>query len=472
MPVSRENIDQFVLETVFNDNGAVRGFQILGQEQEKVMQNTDKMKSKTVKLNAEEKNFVKTTNHLSKAFKSLFAIFAVKKMIDYTEQWASIRKTIASLVDDEGRRKQIEDGIYKTAIATHQSLEQTTNLYKGIFTATRSLNITDEERLQLLNNINKSLAIGGGSIQENEATVKKLLRALAMGELKPRAVASLIDTAPQLAKMIADGFGVSIEKLREMAKDGKLSSDKVFRSIMSQTQKIDNEFQKTGITLKEAFTNLSTAISKIVDSDVGGVIGAVAKAMNWLADNTWALQAIFASFVGVYGFKVIRYLHNLRMAFLATRLPIKTLGNALQMIVSGDVIAGFASLVKWTKAFATASWLAVLPWLKLMLMVVGILAVIDEIISAITGKETALKKYGFMFLDAMTGNNKAANVGESWLGGSSKSVSPAVYPTSNSSNTTVKNQFTFNISGSQSPKATAMEVERLFTAKFRQVGAI
>lgn len=470
MPASRENIDQFVLETVFNDNGAVQGFRILDQEQQKVMQNQDKMKQKTAKLNEEDKKFVKTTNHLSKAFKSLFAVFAVKKMIDYTEQWASIRKTIASLVDDEGRRKQIEDGIYKTALATHQSLEQTSDLYKGIFTATRSLNITDEQRLQLLNNINKALAIGGGSIQENEATVKKLLRALAMGELKPRAIASLIDTAPQLAKMIADGFGVSIEKLRQMAKDGKLTSDKVFKSIMSQTQKVDKEFEKTGVTLREAFTNLSTAISKIIDSDVGGVIGKVAQAINWLANNTWALQTIFAMFVGSYGIKLIRFLYNLRTAFLATRLPIGTLGNALQMIVSGDIIAGFQALVKWVGLFATASWTAVLPWLKLLLVVTSLLLVIDQIISAITGKESVAKQFVYKALDAMTGQNKSARLGQTWAG--TGGVKQAVYPTSNSTNTSVRNQFTFNINGAQSPRATGREVERILTTRFRQVGAI
>lgn len=471
MQVSRENVDEFVLATVFNDNGAVEGFQILANEQQKVMSNQDKMKVKTAKLNAEDKKLVATTNHLSKAFRALFAVFAVKKMIDYSEQWASIRKTIATITSDEARRKSIEDGLYKTALNTRQSLEQTASLYKGLYTATRSLNISDEQRLQLLNNINKALAIGGSSIAENEATTKRLLRALASGELKPRALVQLIDTAPQLASMIADGFGVSIEKLRRMAEAGRLTTKKVFEAILSQTGKVDEKFQKTSMTLREAFTNLSTAISKLMDSNVGGVIGVVAEAMNWLAKNTWALQTVFALFLAGTGIKMIKYLSWLRTSFLSLRAPIGTIKNALQMVVSGDVIAGFGALIKSAKAFAVASWAAVAPWMTFMAVAASLLLVIDQIVSALTGRESVAKQGFFKIADMITGQNKSATLGKTWIGTGGQAVRPAIMPTTNNSNKTVKNEFTFNISGSQSPIATGREVERILTTRLRQVGA-
>lgn len=469
MQVSRENIDEFVLETVFNDNGAVEGFKILGESQKKVMDNQDKMKQKTAKLNAEDKKLIGTTNQLSKAFKSLFAVFALKKIVDYTEQWANIRKTMASITEDEGRRKYLEDSLYKTALATGQSLEQTAKLYKSINTATKSLNLSDKEQLLLVEDINKALATSGTSISENEATVKKLMRALASGELKPRAVASLIDEAPQLAKIIADGFGVSIERLREMAKEGRLTSDKVFKAILSQTSQIDAKFQKTGLTLRQSFENLSSTISKIVDSDIGGFIGLVSKAMNFLANNTWVLQTVFAGFVIGKGAKMILYLTQLRTSFLALRAPIGTLKNSLQMIVSGDIIAGFASLVKWTKAFAVASWTAVSPWLSILAVVASILIIIDQIIAMLTGKESLTKQLVYKIGDLMTGQNKSSKLGVSYLG--TGGVKPAVYPTSNNRTTNVKNDFVFNISGSQSPMAVGREVDRVITQRLRQVRA-
>lgn len=41
--VSFDKIDQFVIETVFNDNGAIKGFTILDQQQKKVINNNKRV---------------------------------------------------------------------------------------------------------------------------------------------------------------------------------------------------------------------------------------------------------------------------------------------------------------------------------------------------------------------------------------------------------------------------------------------
>lgn len=178
-------------------------------------------------------------------------------------------------------------GVFDVAKRTSSALESTGTLFSRIATAGKELGLSQQQALQLTETINSAVQLSGASAQASDAAITQLIQGLQSGVLRGEEFNSVMEQAPRLASALADGLGVPIGKLRELAGEGRLTTDVVLQALQSQRAIVEREFGSLPATVGRAITNLQTEWTKFIGTTNAstGATAAVAEGINLLAGN-------------------------------------------------------------------------------------------------------------------------------------------------------------------------------------------
>ena len=163
----------------------------------------------------------------------------------------------------ESRLKLVTDGqreltaaqkeTYDIAQLTRTAYEGVADLYIRMARPARRLGYAQRDILQVTENIQKAMKISGGDPASQAAALFQLGQGLQSGTLRGEELNSVLEQAPRLAEMIAEGMGIPFDRLRDLAADGQVTSQAIFESLLKQTDKINSEFSQIRRTGKDAW---------------------------------------------------------------------------------------------------------------------------------------------------------------------------------------------------------------------------
>ncbi|TCB71767.1 tape measure domain-containing protein [Acinetobacter sp. ANC 4216] len=213
------------------------------------------------------------------------------------DEYKNLSGRISIAVGEHGNLQKAMDDVKNVAIATNSNLTATGDLYARLTKIGQEMKWPQEQALALTETINKAIQVGGGSAASNEAAITQLNQALGSGVLRGDEFNSMVEQSPRLTQAMADGIGVTIGKLREMAEAGQLTTDVVTKALLSQSEKISTEFAKFPTTIGASIENLKTAWTVYIgEADAAsGVSARVAEAIKLVADNLDVLVSAFIS---------------------------------------------------------------------------------------------------------------------------------------------------------------------------------
>lgn len=200
-------------------------------------------------------------------------------------------KVIGVMADEaallRGRVKQAKgdyEAILAVAQETRSGLSATVDLYARVERSTRGQIKNQGDLLTLTKSVNQAIQLSYTGTVAGEAAILQLGQALGSGTLSGDELRSIRENAPRLAQAIADGMGVAISKLKELGKEGKLTSDVVIKALLDQSKTIQQEYSQIPPTIGGAFTQLRNAL---VD-----YIGKVDEAEGYSARLAAAIQRV------------------------------------------------------------------------------------------------------------------------------------------------------------------------------------
>ena len=163
--------------------------------------------------------------------------------------------------------EQYYDEIYRTALATRTSLEDTADmvnkiLISGVYQGEGNV----MSSIKTAGLINKALIAGGGTAEQNSRAIVQLMQGLSSGVLQGDELRSIREQAPYLADLLAQGLaridnkfeGISIGDLKELGAQGELTSNTVIRALMAIEDTIDDAFESMPKTFRQGITSLKT----------------------------------------------------------------------------------------------------------------------------------------------------------------------------------------------------------------------
>ena len=108
----------------------------------------------------------------------------------------------------------------------------------------------------------ETYALGGASAPEMSTSMYQMIQALGAGTLAGDELRSVREGAPLAYKAIeefAQGIYNTTESLKDLASQGKITSDMVVAAIMSAGDRIDAQFEETVITFGQAWNRIKNA---------------------------------------------------------------------------------------------------------------------------------------------------------------------------------------------------------------------
>lgn len=111
----------------------------------------------------------------------------------------------------------------------------------------------------------ETYALGGASAEEMSTSMYQMIQALGSGTLAGDELRSVREGAPLAYKAIeqfAQGVYNTDESLKQLAADGKITSDMVVAAVMDAGTQIDEQFEKTAMTFGQAWDRIKSAAVK------------------------------------------------------------------------------------------------------------------------------------------------------------------------------------------------------------------
>lgn len=226
----------------------------------RVSANTRQARNELQKLEKSVGKIQSVTSGLARSIKAAVAGYSgfvsIKGIVKAKDDLTNLENSIA-LVTGRGKESAAAlRRLYAIAASGRVSVETTTATFNRFGLALAGTGKSTEEIFAVTEAVAKAATLSGASAESAKAAIIQLGQGLASGELRGEELNSVLEQTPRIAKAIADGMGVPFGSLRELAKEGKITSEATFNAIIDQIKAIDEEF----LTLKPTVGSLTTVM--------------------------------------------------------------------------------------------------------------------------------------------------------------------------------------------------------------------
>ncbi|MDX4003509.1 tape measure protein [Pseudomonas aeruginosa] len=254
-----------------------------------------------------------------------------REVLRMTDAFKSMQGSLALVSTSTANANESFQKLLAMANNTGSSLESTVSLYTRLANATRGTGTTQEQLLNVTDALNKAFVISGASSQEAANAAVQLAQGLAAGALRGDELNSVMEQGPRITRALADYLGVTNGEIRQMAADGKITSDVVTNALLqslsslnSELDKMPRRFEQASVALKNNFLaaigqiNVDPVVSSVdalassfarpevvmgiqsIANALGSLVAVGGDGLKTVAENTDVLMAI----TGAYAAKV------------------------------------------------------------------------------------------------------------------------------------------------------------------------
>lgn len=247
---------------------------------------------------------------LQGAISSLGLALSAREFIRLADSATRLGNQIRLVTTDQRNLNRVMAEVFSVSRETRSGLEATTDLYSRLQRSARTMNLSQQEVLDLTTSVSQAFRIFGNTADEAEAAMVQFSQGLAAGALRGDELRSVLEQAPRLAQAIADGlneigednlaraFGMGFEEdgsfnyefvlgsLRRLGAEGELTAERVIRALQTQAQVLREEFGRTIPTIEDGFIQIrNAAIMSMMDPVVQAITSQIARMLIVIADN-------------------------------------------------------------------------------------------------------------------------------------------------------------------------------------------
>lgn len=208
-----------------------------------------------------------------------------KGMADASDEVSRLRSKLRLVTDGNAQLAKVQGQIVDLARQTRTDFSSVGELYARIARSSRELGASQSDILKVTKAVSQAIQISGSTSEEASAGMIQLSQALASGVLRGDELNSVLEQMPRVAEAIAAGMGKTVGQLRELGANGKITSDIVFNSLISQAGKLEEEFNKLDPTIGQSFQQLGDEL-KLFGAELAettGLASGTTAAVNGLA---------------------------------------------------------------------------------------------------------------------------------------------------------------------------------------------
>lgn len=261
-----------------------------------------------------------TMSSLTGVAKGLLAALSVQQVGAYAQAWQDMSNKLSNAVRDSvppfETLADVTNRVFDIAQKTRSGLDATATLYARLERSTRSYGVSVEDLTRLTTIINQGFVVSGASAEEASNAIIQLAQGMASGALRGDEFNSVNEQGNRLMIALADSLGVGIGELRNMAAEGKLTTDVIVNGLLSQGDSIGREFAKTTSTISQSLEIAGNNVARFFGENATVKTGVkiFSDSVILASENIQALGTVLTAVAAIMG---SRYVGALAMSTAA-----------------------------------------------------------------------------------------------------------------------------------------------------------
>lgn len=288
--LAQEKLKQATLKTKLAEEKLTTQKQKTALMAQKVKNATDHSANSAKKLsrafqsgNASASGLLSTVKRLAATY---LGVMGMKAGIATSNTITSTQNRLNSLNGGDSNATQEQmDKMYASANKVRMSYaDMMSNASKSVTLAGDAFQGSMDNAIRFQEIMAETYTLGGASADEMSTSMYQMIQALGAGTLAGDELRSVREGAPLAYKEIerfAQGVYNTTDSLKDMAAEGKISSEMVVAAIMDAGDKIDAKFKETSMTFGQAWDRIKNSAIKAFEP----VSNALNKMLNKAAEN-------------------------------------------------------------------------------------------------------------------------------------------------------------------------------------------
>lgn len=213
------------------------------------------------------------------------AVSAISTVTRAADSYSLMNARLRLATESQEEFNTAQAGLTRIARETESPVQALVTLYGRISQPLREAGRSQEDILKVTEAVATSFRVSGATAVEAEQGVIQFAQALGSGALRGDEFNSVNEQAPRLMKALADGIGVPVTALKEMAAQGKLTAEVVTDALTGQLDTLRQEAESLPETVGGALTKLGdTWRSALGKADVQPLIDSINSLGETLSD--------------------------------------------------------------------------------------------------------------------------------------------------------------------------------------------
>lgn len=214
------------------------------------------------------------------------AALGVREAARLSGEWSDMTSRIRIATENLDYHGDATARLAEIADRTYSSLSLTAENWLLNAQALAEYGYGAEAGLDFTEALNNALVVSAARGQRAETVVNAMARGLALGELRGNEFNTVIMNGGRVTQALADALGITTGELREMAREGRLSTHVVVDAMISQMERLRAEAESMPATIEDAGVRTGNAILELVGGldTATGASRAVAAEIIKLAD--------------------------------------------------------------------------------------------------------------------------------------------------------------------------------------------
>ena len=205
----------------------------------------------------------------------------------------------------------------RTANATRTSFKSAGVLLARMTRSTKTLGFGMGDVQKATTTVIKGFQLAGATTQEATQSVIQLSQGLASGALRGDELRSVLEGAPVLAESIAKELKVGVGQLRDMGKEGKITSEVVMRALLNDADRLNGRFAEMKPTFEGAFQVFTNGLKTSV-GETANILGDALGIKEAFIRAGTALTEVFLD--GRLSYYVGEFVRDFRSAFTEVKI--------------------------------------------------------------------------------------------------------------------------------------------------------
>lgn len=233
---------------------------------------------------------------VGRAVGAIAGALATGAFVRYADAWSDMQSRVGAAIRDMEAAPAMMQRLVDIANASYSPLDQTVEVYSRNVSVLRDMGRGAAEAADYTEAMNHALVITATRGERATSVTNALSKAMAVGRLQADGLETVLANGGAVAEALAAELGTTVNGLRQMATDGKITGDVIANALISRLGELRERAAEMPATIGDAFTRLQTNLTAFIGGidQATGASQTLAAAIMLVADNIDVIARVAA----------------------------------------------------------------------------------------------------------------------------------------------------------------------------------